>query len=201
MIELVLMGVLNGILEGFGRHLLQRHILPQWEGHGAVIGAPDWYDRDQDNAICASAAASGELDGLERAKGRAEQSLQERIRRSIALAVADYQQQLQSPATQRIAVRFEDETALQQLIWRDGVWQNRLYQPRQRQTLVRLCIDTDRLQQVQRTRLLAIAEEELTQSERRALDELDRAVDDLPGSRSTNADPFSELQRQMERNF
>jgi|GEM_PF-3045019 len=201
MVELVLMGVLNGILEGFGRHLLQRHILPQWEGHGAVIGAPDWYDRDQDNAICASAAASGELDGLERAKGRAEQSLQERIRRSIALAVADYQQQLQSPATQRIAVRFEDETALQQLIWRDGVWQNRLYQPRQRQTLVRLCIDTDRLQQVQRTRLLAIAEEELTQSERRALDELDRAVDDLPGSRSTNADPFSELQRQMERNF
>lgn len=194
MIELVLLGVLNGMLEGFGKYVMENKIAPELaELH--IEGAPGWYARDKNGHVCASAFAEGGLSALETAREQSRTKLAQRIDDSLQMAVDEAYQQLESPTERKIVERFRKDPQLPRFVRQTGEFTHQRYVQKERIAFTRLCIEQSPLVEYQRERLVAIASKLLDYQGDQAFEELGASTG---GDQPASGNVFDELEQESQ---
>lgn len=194
MIELVLLGVLNGMLEGFGKYVMENKIAPELaELH--IEGAPGWYARDKNGHVCASAFAEGGFGALDSAREQARLKMVERIDDGVQMAVAETYQQLDDPDARQIVERFREDPGLPRFVRQTGEFTHQRYVKQERIAFTRLCLAQPPLAEYQRERLVAIASQVLDYQGDQAFEELGASTgSDQPASDNV----FDELEQESQ---
>ncbi len=192
MIELVLLGVLNGMLSQVGSYLVENKIIPAIE-QLHIEGAPSWYGKDRKGDVCASAFAEGDLSALAAAKRESHAVMIERIDQSVKAVVSKTYQELCDATEKSIVDRFRDDPNLPSFVQTEGQFTHQHYQKKEQIAFTRLCIEQAVVVEYQRERLMRIATELVGYQSDQAFGELDETTGSKAGQ---SGDVFEELERE-----